>query len=86
MIFRKKLFKTTTPYLMSSVMLLLSLFAQSQENRTKESELANTEIEKMISKINTDVNSEFIYDYEKTKFVPKQGKNLPYHWPKYRKY
>lgn len=76
MIFSEKLFQPTILYLMTSVMLFSSSFVMSQVKKSNDSELAEPEIEKMISKINTDVNPEFVYDYGKTKFVPQQGKTL----------
>ncbi|WP_299229485.1 glycoside hydrolase family 26 protein [uncultured Psychroserpens sp.] len=76
MIFSIKLFKPNALYFMTYIMLFLSSFVMSQEKKFKDSELTKLKIEKMISKINTEVSSEFIYDYHKTKFVPQQGKKL----------
>ncbi|WP_340201552.1 glycoside hydrolase family 26 protein [Ascidiimonas sp. W6] len=76
MIFSKKIFKPNALYFITSIMLFLSSFVMSQEKKPKGSELAAPEIEKMVSKINTEVNPEFVYDFDKTKFVPQQGKKL----------
>ncbi|WP_299214201.1 glycosyl hydrolase [uncultured Aquimarina sp.] len=76
MIFSKKLFTPNALYFMTSIMLFLSSFVMSQEKKPKGSELAEPEIEKMVSKINTEVNPKFVYDYDKTKFVPQQGRKL----------
>ena len=74
MMFSKKLFQPNNLYLMSSILFFITTVVMSQEQKNTESELA--EIERMISKINTDVNPEFVYDYDKTKFVPQEGKTL----------
>lgn len=72
--------KTPTQYrlifLTTTLMLLVSPLVLSQQQTTKDSESTKLSIEKMVSKIQTDTDPDFIYDYEQTKFVPPQGKTL----------
>ncbi len=42
----------------------------------QDSESIERSIEEMVSQINTEVDPEFVYDYEQTKFVPAPGKTL----------
>ena len=76
MCFSEKAFQSRVLYVMTSAMLFLSTLVISQDKKIEGSVMAKSEIEEMISKINTAVNPEFVYDYEKTKFVPQQGKTL----------
>jgi len=62
--------------LTTALMFFLSPFVWSQEKMIKDSESTEPTIEKMVSKINTEVDPEFLYDYEQTKFVPPSGKTL----------
>jgi hypothetical protein len=39
-------------------------------------EISNKDIYSMVSKINTNVDSNFVYEYEQTKFVPPNGKTI----------
>ncbi|UII75733.1 hypothetical protein LV716_15945 [Flagellimonas sp. HMM57] len=54
----------------------MSSFVWSQEQTTKDSESTELSIEKMVSQINVEIDPEFVYDYEQTKFVPLHGKTL----------
>lgn len=75
-----KICKTTIQYgvvfLTTIPLFLLPPFVWSQEKTTKDSESTELSIEEMVSQINTEVDPEFIYDYEQTKFVPPHGKTL----------
>ncbi|MFD2727498.1 hypothetical protein [Hyunsoonleella rubra] len=52
-------------------LVLASSFAQN--NKAK---LLNEKVEAMVSKIRTEVDSNYVYDYEKTKYVPPAGKTV----------
>ncbi len=54
----------------------LSPFVWSQEKAIKDSDTTKLSIENMVSKINVEVDPKFIYDYERTKFVPPHRKTL----------
>lgn len=75
-----KICKITTPYrisfLTTVLLFFLSPFAYSQEDATEESAASSLSVEKMVSQINMEVDPEFVYDYEQTKFVPPPGKTL----------
>jgi hypothetical protein len=76
MIFFKKLIHYRILCLITLFLLFLTSIVMSQEKKNENSEIIDPEIEKMISKINKQVNPEFVYDFDKTKFVPQQGKTL----------
>ena len=57
--------------LVSAIICSITTFVQSQERSA-----SDQAIERMVAKIQTDTNPEFVYDFEKTKFVPPAGKTL----------
>ena len=64
-------------FLLTTAMITsITSFAWSQDNMIQNLEAKNTTIDKMVSRINTDVDPEFVYEYEQTKFVPPEGKTL----------
>ncbi len=63
-------------FLMTGLSTFLSPFAWSQEKIIKDSVSTVLPIEKMVSQINAEVDPEFVYNYEKTKFVPPNRKTL----------
>ena len=62
--------------LIAALLYPIEQFLWSQETNTKIQIVSNPSIEEMVSKIKTDVDPKFVYDYEKTKFVPPVGKTL----------
>jgi len=50
--------------------------AMSLENTKNDLTTEDTHINKMLAKINTEVDPAFVYQYEKSKFVPPAGKTL----------
>lgn len=62
--------------LSTTLLLLLSASLSSQTPAMKDSRSTQRSIEKMVSKIGTEVDPTFIYDYDQTKFVPPNGKTL----------
>ena len=50
--------------------------AVSQDKMAGESEISDQVIAQMVSKINTQVDPEYVYDYAQTKFTPPEGKTL----------
>jgi hypothetical protein len=48
----------------------------SQDKPNPDAEARKAEVEAMVSRINTDVDPEFVYAFDKTKFVPPDGKTL----------
>ena len=56
------------------LMLLCSILVLRGQSETPNSN--NETITEMISKIKTDIDPSFIYEYEKSKFVPPEGKTL----------
>lgn len=58
------------------IILCASLFGYSQETINQSHLDSNLTIEDMVSMIQTKVDSNYVYDYEKTKFVPPAGKTL----------
>lgn len=75
-----KICKSTSQYriILLTIGLLFSLppFAWSQEKIVKDSVSTELSIEKMVSQINVEVDPNFVYDYEQTKFVPPHKKTL----------
>lgn len=57
-------------------MLLTFGFVSINEAQTNEVNIEYEEIMHMVSRINTQVDTDYIYDYEKTKFVPPENKTL----------
>ena len=58
--------------------LVISLVLSCNGIKTQPVDMGNNDpvIDEMASKINTKVDPEYVYDYEQTKFVPKEGKTL----------
>ena len=68
-------------FLTTVLIFFLSTFVLSQEKTNKDSELTELSIEKMISQINSEVDPEFVYDYEQAKICSSSWKNPAYHGP-----
>jgi len=58
--------------------LMLFLISTCVESKAQNKEIGTTDqiIKEMVSRIQTDIDPEFIYDYEHSKFVPPDGKTL----------
>ena len=57
--------------------LMLVLFSTSVELKAQNKDKETTDrVAKMVSRIQTDIDPEFVYEYEQTKFVPPSGKTL----------
>ncbi|MEL6918695.1 MAG: glycosyl hydrolase [Bacteroidota bacterium] len=63
-------------FLITILLFLPVVCMHSQEKTIKDSESKEWDIEKMVSQINTEVDTDFVYDYKQTKFVPADGKTL----------
>ncbi|WP_353776960.1 glycosyl hydrolase [Winogradskyella sp. 3972H.M.0a.05] len=63
-------------FLATGLLFFSSPFVWSQEKTNKDSVSTELSIEEMVSQINTEVDPNFVYDYEQAKFVPPQGKTL----------
>ncbi|MEM9856916.1 MAG: glycosyl hydrolase [Bacteroidota bacterium] len=70
--------RKTIPYTLCLLTTVYTLFlattARSQDELNSGS--AESTIDMMVSKINTETDPEFVYTYEQTKFVPPEGKTL----------
>jgi hypothetical protein len=62
--------------LISAIIVLPSQALWSQEKKKNEKADSSQTIQEMVSMINTDVDPEYVYTNEKTKFVPPDGKTL----------
>ena len=74
---KTKIIETYRVFLLATA--VSCLFAQSlwsQEVKKSIKDTSSTTIKKMVSTINTEVNPDYVYAYEKTKFVPPNGKKL----------
>lgn len=56
--------------------LLIAPFTWSQETVNKDPASTEPAVRKMVSQINEEVDPDFVYDFEQTKFVPPDGKTL----------
>lgn len=68
--------KLEVVFLVVSMTTLTSQHLWSQEKKMSRQSNSNLSPEQMASMIQTDVDSEYIYEYKKTKFVPPAGKTL----------
>ncbi len=68
-----KLFNT---YYMPTIMMFLISSCVESMGQNKEMETTDRITDEMVSMIQTDIDPEFIYEYEKSKFVPPDGKTL----------
>jgi hypothetical protein len=64
------------PVGMSGFFLILMTFGLLSYGQHRENDQKTSTIEDMVSKIQTDIDPEFIYEYQQTKFVPPEGKTL----------
>ncbi|MBT8219600.1 MAG: hypothetical protein KJP00_07240 [Bacteroidia bacterium] len=62
--------------LTTCLIISLSFVASSQATIIQNSTSTDQTIDSMVSRINTEVDAAFIYDFEQTKFVPPDGKTL----------
>lgn len=62
--------------LSTCLLFALSSIVQAQEKARQNAALPKPGIDRMVSRINTESDPEFVYDYEQTKFVPPDGKTL----------
>ena len=53
-----------------------STLSYAGEDKAPDQKSAEPVINEMVSKIQTDVDPEFVYEYKQTKFVPPEGKTL----------
>jgi len=64
------------PFMTVFLITVYTQFVWSQEIKKSIQVESNHTIEDMVSMIQTEVDSNFVYDYKKTKFVPPSGKTL----------
>jgi hypothetical protein len=75
-IYNFQMFKHGHPVGMSGFFLILMTFGWLSYGQHRENDQKTSTIEDMVSKIQTDIDPEFIYEYQQTKFVPPEGKTL----------
>ncbi|MEL7120485.1 MAG: glycosyl hydrolase [Bacteroidota bacterium] len=57
-------------------LLFLTFFLGCSERTTQQTGMNDPEIDRMLALINTEIDPEYVYEYEKTKYVPPAGKTL----------
>jgi hypothetical protein len=62
--------------LMISLLCAASPAGWTQDNTVQDPGSINISVDRMVSKINSEIDSQFVYDFEKTRFVPPDGKTL----------
>ncbi len=75
-LFNYKHIKLFSTYHIPFLMLFLISTCVELKGQNKEKVSTGQITEEMVSKIQTDIDPKFIYDYEHSKFVPPDGKTL----------
>lgn len=75
-IFKCDNYKSFNSYYLPTIILFLTLSSIELKAQNKEMETTDQITKEMVARIQTDIDPEFVYQYEQTKFVPPNGKTL----------